>query len=52
MEITSNSSSNCCRIASDDDESLKLMAEVMKKNNFKVDGKQTVLVGKCADCEG
>lgn len=34
----------------DDDESLRLMAEVMKKNHFEVDGKQTVLVGTCSDC--
>ena len=34
----------------DDDESLRLMAEVMKKNHFEVDGKQTVLVGTCGDC--
>ena len=34
----------------DDDESLRLMAEVMKINNFEVDGKQTVLVGKCSAC--
>ena len=34
----------------DDDESLRLMAEVMRKNRFEVDGKQTVLVGTCGDC--
>lgn len=35
----------------DDDESLKIMAEVLEKNHFAVDGKQTVLVGKCGDCK-
>ncbi len=34
----------------DDDESLRIMAEVMKKNHFAVDGKQTLLVGTCSDC--
>ncbi len=34
----------------DDDESLRFMAEVMRKNHFEVDGKQTVLVGTCGDC--
>lgn len=34
----------------EDDESLRLMAEVMKKTHFEVDGKQTVLVGTCGDC--
>lgn len=34
----------------EDDESLRLMAEVMKKNRFEVDERHTVLVGTCEDC--
>ena len=35
----------------DDNESLKIMTEVLKKNHFAVDGKETVLVGKCDNCK-
>ena len=42
---------DCGRILHmDDDETLKIMAEVMMKNNFKVDERQTMLIGKCGDC--
>lgn len=42
---------DCGRILHmDDDETLRIMTEVMMKNNFKVDERQTVLVGKCVDC--
>lgn len=44
---------DCGRILHmDDDESLHIMAEVLRKNKFTVDEKQTVLVGKCCDCKG
>ncbi len=43
---------DCGRILHmDDDESLKIMAEVLEKNHFAVDGKQTMLVGKCGNCK-
>lgn len=35
----------------DDDESLKIMKEIFKTNKFKIDERQTVLVGKCRDCK-
>lgn len=35
----------------DDAESLKIMKEVFKNNSFKIDERQTVLVGKCRDCK-
>ena len=35
----------------DDDESLKIMTQVFEKNHFSVDGKMTVLVGKCNECK-
>jgi Fur family ferric uptake transcriptional regulator len=35
----------------DDDESSKIMKEIFKTNNFKIDERQTVLVGKCRDCK-
>ncbi len=34
-----------------DDETLKIMAEVLERNNFSVDEKETVLVGRCGDCK-
>ena len=43
---------DCGRILHmDDDQSLRLLAEVMQKNNFHVDERHTVLVGKCGDCK-
>ncbi len=43
---------DCGRILHmDDDESLRLMAQVLEKNHFAVDEKQTVLVGRCGDCK-
>ena len=34
----------------DDDESLEILARVLKQNNFSIDEKKTVLLGKCAEC--
>ncbi|MBE7023397.1 MAG: Fur family transcriptional regulator [Ruminococcaceae bacterium] len=34
-----------------DDDSLRLMAQVFEKNRFSVDEKYTVLVGRCCECK-
>ena len=35
----------------DDDESLRIMKEILKTNKFRIDERQTVLVGKCSNCK-
>ncbi|MBQ9757253.1 MAG: transcriptional repressor [Clostridia bacterium] len=35
----------------DDDQSLRLLKEVFDQNRFRVDERQTVLVGRCGDCK-
>lgn len=35
----------------EDDESHKLLKRVLEKNNFAIDEKQTVLIGKCIGCD-
>ena len=35
----------------DDAQSIKLMNQVFEKNHFKVDEKQTVLMGRCSNCK-
>ena len=43
---------DCGRILHmDDDESLRIMLQVMKNNHFEVDNRLTVLVGKCSHCK-
>lgn len=44
---------NCGKLLHmDDDQSHNLLMQVLRKNNFSIDEKQTVLLGRCIGCVG